>query len=133
MVKKIDIKKPEPLHAKINQIIDWCSVIEQKLDASNVRGGVITEAYLLDKLDGYIYKRDGYKQDSIQYEFYDLLVKEFSQLMKMYQAACASGADTVAEARVCDYCKGSGYDPYPNHDTTQRPCPQCEAPSGEQP
>ena len=49
-------------------------------------------------------------------------------------AACANGAvDTVAEARVCDYCKGSGYDPYPNHDTTQRPCPECEAPAGGQP
>lgn len=26
---------------------------------------------------------------------------------------------------VCNYCQGSGYDPYPNHDTTMRPCPEC--------
>lgn len=25
----------------------------------------------------------------------------------------------------CDHCQGSGYDPYPNHDTTMRPCPKC--------
>lgn len=25
----------------------------------------------------------------------------------------------------CDYCSGSGFDPYPNHDTTMRPCPKC--------
>lgn len=28
---KIHLKNPEPLHAKINQIIDWCGDIEQKL------------------------------------------------------------------------------------------------------
>lgn len=27
---------------------------------------------------------------------------------------------------VCSYCNGLGYDPYPNHDTTMRPCPECE-------
>lgn len=26
---------------------------------------------------------------------------------------------------VCDRCNGSGFDPYPNHDTTMRPCPKC--------
>lgn len=93
MVTKIDIKNPEHLHTKINQIIDWCEELERKLNTVSVSSGGITEAYLLDKLDGYIYKRDGYKEDSAQYGCYDLLVREFSQLMKMYKAACASGAE----------------------------------------
>lgn len=26
----------------------------------------------------------------------------------------------------CKYCGGSGYDPYYNHDTTVKLCPECE-------
>lgn len=26
----------------------------------------------------------------------------------------------------CDYCNGTGYDPYPNHSTTPAPCPECQ-------
>lgn len=32
----------------------------------------------------------------------------------------------VIELSVCNYCKGSGWDSYPNHDTTPRPCPECQ-------
>lgn len=28
--------------------------------------------------------------------------------------------------KVCEYCGGSGYDSYPNHDTTMAPCPECD-------
>lgn len=28
--------------------------------------------------------------------------------------------------KVCDYCNGTGWDSYPNHDTTMRPCPECQ-------
>lgn len=30
------------------------------------------------------------------------------------------------KVEVCSYCKGSKFDPYPNHDTTMRPCPHCQ-------
>lgn len=32
----------------------------------------------------------------------------------------------IEKAAPCSYCNGLGYDPYPNHDTTMRPCPECE-------
>jgi DnaJ-class molecular chaperone len=32
----------------------------------------------------------------------------------------------VSQSVVCGYCKGTGWDSYPNHDTTQRPCPECQ-------
>lgn len=61
------------------------------------------------------------KHDLVQ----QIVSDNFENLHKCL-AACASGAvDTVAEARVCNYCNGLGYDPYQNHDTTMRPCPQC--------
>lgn len=47
----------------------------------------LTESFLLGKLEGYIHKRDGYKVESIHYGYYDLLVREFTQLLKMYRAA----------------------------------------------
>jgi len=54
----------------------------------------LTESFLLGKLEGYIRKRDGYKQESIHYGYYDLLVREFTQLVKMYRAAgVCSGSD----------------------------------------
>lgn len=27
---------------------------------------------------------------------------------------------------LCGYCNDTGWDSYPNHDTTQRPCPECQ-------
>ncbi len=27
---------------------------------------------------------------------------------------------------LCDYCNDTGWDSYPNHDTTMRPCPECQ-------
>jgi len=27
---------------------------------------------------------------------------------------------------LCDYCNDTGWDSYPNHDTTIRPCPECQ-------
>ena len=32
----------------------------------------------------------------------------------------------VSQSVVCGYCNGTGWDSYPNHDTTQRPCPECQ-------
>ncbi len=33
--------------------------------------------------------------------------------------------DKHEEPKKCSYCGGTKYDPYPNHDTTMRPCPEC--------
>lgn len=33
--------------------------------------------------------------------------------------------NAINELLACEHCNGSGYDPYPNHDTTMRPCPKC--------
>lgn len=33
---------------------------------------------------------------------------------------------SVSKSVVCDYCKDTGWDSYPNHDTTLRPCPECQ-------
>ena len=33
---------------------------------------------------------------------------------------------SVSKYVVCDYCNGTGWDSYPNHDTTPRPCPECQ-------
>ena len=32
----------------------------------------------------------------------------------------------VSKSVVCDYCKDTRWDSYPNHDTTPRPCPECQ-------
>ena len=32
----------------------------------------------------------------------------------------------VPSAAVCGYCNDTGWDSYPNHDTTPRPCPECQ-------
>ena len=32
----------------------------------------------------------------------------------------------VSKSVICDYCKDTGWDSYPNHDTTPRPCPECQ-------
>jgi len=32
----------------------------------------------------------------------------------------------VSNSVVCDYCKDTGWDSYPNHDTTPKPCPECQ-------
>ena len=28
--------------------------------------------------------------------------------------------------KECKHCGGTGWDSYPNHDTTMRPCPECQ-------
>ena len=32
----------------------------------------------------------------------------------------------VPKGTVCGYCNDTGWDSYPNHDTTPRPCPECQ-------
>ena len=32
----------------------------------------------------------------------------------------------VQKGTVCGYCNDTGWDSYPNHDTTLRPCPECQ-------
>ena len=32
----------------------------------------------------------------------------------------------VSKSVICDYCQDTGWDSYPNHDTTMRPCPECQ-------
>ena len=53
----------------------------------------LTESFLLGKLEGYIHKRDGYKEGTQPYGCYDLLVREFTQLLQMCQAASANGGE----------------------------------------
>jgi hypothetical protein len=32
----------------------------------------------------------------------------------------------VPKGTICGYCNNTGWDSYPNHDTTPRPCPECQ-------
>ena len=50
--------------------------------------------------------------------------------IKPYYSGCTGengGTGMANDIKVCDYCGGSGFDPYPNHDTTVRLCPKCDA------
>ena len=39
---------------------------------------------------------------------------------------CSIGVVVVPKGTVCGYCNDTGWDSYPNHDTTPRPCPECQ-------
>lgn len=59
------------------------------------------------------------------------LMKKFSNLTDEEKKKMMTFSSTPSLKVVdalqgkCSYCGGSGYDPYPNHDTTMRPCPEC--------
>ena len=63
----------------------------------------LDETYLYDKLEGYINLRDKYKTESQPYGCYDLLVREFTQLLELSQACDSEkgGEKSVSVDCVC--------------------------------
>ena len=52
-----------------------------------------------------------------------LLTVELQDILNKQLRLCGV---VVPKGTVCGYCNDTGWDSYPNHDTTPRPCPECQ-------
>jgi len=77
--------------------------------------------------------RKDYQYMPVQEDVQDELIKEkyrdfIEQAVKMTDKELREEINKIKIriGIVCDYCGGSGYDPYPNHSTTHAVCPKCQ-------
>jgi hypothetical protein len=77
-----------------------------------------------DKLTNIL--KEGIKQSKERIALIENESKRLNSFKQTETKQCDIHVVVVPKGTVCGYCNDTGWDSYPNHDTTQRPCPDCQ-------